>query len=131
MIIKTCPKCKEDLHRSKFYTRKDGRPTGYCKDCLNKNSTERSRILKKKAIEYKGGKCEKCGYDRYDGALEFHHIDPSQKDIKLSSTRRGWKKVKEEIDKCILLCANCHREEHGIINGVFEQAPPRGLEPLT
>ncbi len=66
------------------------------------------------AIEYKGGKCEACGYDRCIEAPEFHHINSSDKDFGISykGYTRGWKKVKEEVDKCKLLCANCHREIH-------------------
>ena len=65
-------------------------------------------------MEYKGGKCENCGYDRYIGALEFHHKDASKKDFTLSETK-GYKfdqKIKDELDKCSLLCSNCHREKH-------------------
>lgn len=66
------------------------------------------------AVEYKGGKCSVCGYDRCADALEFHHLDPSQKDFGISSKgyTRSWDKVKEELDKCILVCSNCHREIH-------------------
>jgi 5-methylcytosine-specific restriction endonuclease McrA len=65
-------------------------------------------------IEYKGGKCEKCGYDKYDGALEFHHLDPSKKDFAISKKKARYiDKLKPELDKCILLCSNCHRELHG------------------
>ena len=72
----------------------------------------RNQIEKKlKAIEYMGGECKHCGYDRFYGALEFHHIDPNEKDPKLS---RSWtfERWKLELDKCIMLCSNCHREEH-------------------
>ena len=66
------------------------------------------------AVEYKGGRCQVCGYDRCIEALEFHHLDPTQKDFGISHKgyTRSWEKVKEEVDKCILLCANCHREFH-------------------
>lgn len=66
------------------------------------------------AVTYKGGKCERCGYDRCIDALEFHHIDPVQKDFTISAKgyTRSWNKVKAELDKCIMLCANCHRELH-------------------
>ena len=66
------------------------------------------------AIEYKGGKCEKCGYSRCMEALEFHHCDPTQKDFSISSKgyTRSWDKVRSELDKCMMLCANCHREFH-------------------
>ena len=66
------------------------------------------------AVSYKGGCCQVCGYDRCIEALEFHHLDPSQKDFGISKKgyTRSWEKVKEEVEKCILLCANCHREAH-------------------
>ena len=66
------------------------------------------------AVEYKGGCCSICGYDGCIEALEFHHIDPSEKDFGISSKgyTRSWERVKEEIDRCVLLCANCHREVH-------------------
>ncbi len=72
---------------------------------------EKVRLM---TIEYKGGKCQICGYDRCFEALEFHHIDPTKKDFGISykGYTRSWEKVKEEADKCILLCANCHREFH-------------------
>jgi transposase len=72
---------------------------------------------KEKAVEYKGGKCNICNYDRCISALEFHHLEPSKKDFTLSQSMNiAWNKIEEELDKCILVCANCHREIHeGII----------------
>lgn len=72
---------------------------------------------KEKAVDYKGGKCKICNYDRCVSALEFHHLEPSKKDFTLSQSMNiAWDKIKEELDKCILVCANCHREIHeGII----------------
>jgi hypothetical protein len=66
------------------------------------------------AVAYKGGKCEQCGYDRCLDALEFHHKDPAQKDFSISAKgyTRSWNKVVYELDKCVILCANCHRELH-------------------
>ena len=66
------------------------------------------------AIEYKGGVCERCGYNRCIEALEFHHTDSKGKDFSISEKgyTRSWTMVKKELDKCILLCANCHREIH-------------------
>jgi 5-methylcytosine-specific restriction endonuclease McrA len=66
------------------------------------------------AIEYKGGCCQECGYNRCFEALEFHHLEPTQKDSGISQKgyARSWEKVKNEIEKCVLLCANCHREFH-------------------
>ena len=68
-------------------------------------------------IEYKGGKCQKCGYNQCEGALQFHHKDPNQKEfglanINLNDSNFSLQKVLEEVDKCELLCANCHFESH-------------------
>lgn len=65
-----------------------------------------------KLIEYKGGKCEICNYDKCYKALEFHHIDPSKKDFDISANSFAFERMKKEVDKCVLLCANCHRELH-------------------
>ena len=75
---------------------------------------KRRKNIRRMAVEYKGGHCGKCGYNRCIDALEFHHLDSSGKDFSISAKgyTRSWIKVKEELDKCILLCANCHREVH-------------------
>jgi len=71
------------------------------------------RKLKARAVEYKGGQCEVCGYCRCIDALDFHHNDPTQKDFQISTGfYRSWELVQPELDKCKMLCANCHREEH-------------------
>lgn len=90
-----------------------------CLKCQTEATQKRRDKVKEMSIEYKGGKCSICGYNKCAGALEFHHLDPSQKDFGISAKgyTRAWEKVKEELDKCILVCANCHREIHaGIIN---------------
>lgn len=75
---------------------------------------KRRKKIRQMALEYKGAKCEQCGYDRCREALEFHHRDLAMKDFSISSRgyTRSWARVKEELDKCILVCANCHREIH-------------------
>lgn len=75
---------------------------------------KRRKALRKKALEYKGNKCMFCGYDKCQEALEFHHIDKDKKEFGLSAQglTRSWDKIKKELEKCVLLCANCHREEH-------------------
>jgi hypothetical protein len=77
--------------------------------------TKRRRKLKVMAVEAKGGKCMFCGYSKYIGALDFHHLNESKKEFSLSirGLTRSWSKILAEIDKCILVCANCHREIHG------------------
>lgn len=79
----------------------------------NKVSVIKRRKQNKIAlVEYKGGCCERCGYDKCIDALEFHHIDPTTKETKNLGTTAALSKQKEEADKCILVCANCHREIH-------------------
>ena len=51
-------------------------------------------------------------YDKCMSALEFHHLDPKEKDFSISTNIKSLDLIKKELDKCILLCANCHREEH-------------------
>jgi len=78
-------------------------------------SSDLSRLKcnKQKAVAYKGGKCEKCGYNKCIAAMDFHHINPDDKmyDVKDIMARK-WETIKSEIEKCMLLCSNCHREEH-------------------
>jgi 5-methylcytosine-specific restriction endonuclease McrA len=111
-IIKICK-----IHgESEFSYRSDKRYR--CKKCNSDAVIKRRKQIKLDAIQYKGGKCEKCGYDRCVGALEFHHLDPNKKDFNISKSghSRSWKRVKDELDKCILLCSNCHKETHEELN---------------
>jgi 5-methylcytosine-specific restriction endonuclease McrA len=113
-----CTKCEKDVPTQNFYKRRNKLFSSvYCKDCSNRTTVERMREFKKKCVDYKGGECQICGYKKYIGALEFHHIDPSQKDFNISHFRKySFDDItKYELDKCALLCANCHREvESGI-----------------
>jgi len=81
-------------------------------------TTKRRRKIKLFAIEYKGGKCIICGYNRCVGALDLHHVNGKRKFlISTDAYRHSWKEITEELDKCVLLCSNCHREFHnGIIS---------------
>jgi len=81
-----------------------------CGPCL---SSQQRATVKSNAVAYKGGKCSICGYDRCLQALVFHHLDPSKKDFSISGNHtRSWKSVREELDKCVLVCSNCHSEIH-------------------
>jgi len=81
---------------------------------MRKAVRKRRNKLRTMAREYKGGKCFLCGYKKCKDALEFHHIDIKGKDFSISKdgTTRSWERIKNEIEKCILVCANCHRELH-------------------
>jgi hypothetical protein len=78
------------------------------------------RRLKLKAVTYKGGRCLACGYSRCVRAFKFHHIDPGSKDFSISQVTRSWDNVRAELDKCILLCGNCHDEVHA---GMLDLTP--------
>lgn len=80
---------------------------------LIKAVAKRRRKIKTLAIEYKGGKCQVCGYSKYPGALDLHHITNKKFGIGDKGYTRSWKTVKTELDKCVLVCANCHREVEG------------------
>lgn len=69
---------------------------------------------KEKLVVYKGGKCEKCGYDNinYLRVFEFHHLNPDEKDFAISGKSYKYETLRLEADKCILLCSNCHKELH-------------------
>lgn len=69
--------------------------------------------MKAKAVAYKGGRCILCGYNKSNRALTFHHRDPSEKEFTIGSiTVKAWDFIKKELEKCDLLCYNCHMEIH-------------------
>lgn len=73
----------------------------------------RRKKVKQLSLDYLGNRCSICGYNRCSEALEFHHEDGSKEfGISQSGHTRSWDRVKLELDKCVLLCANCHREAH-------------------
>ena len=110
--------------------RKVARITGYSRDTIknhiviNKLSIDdikKNRInaviswrkrTKIKLVEYKGGCCQVCEYNKSIGALEFHHVDPNEKDFTISAKSYAFERLKKEVDKCVLLCSNCHIEVH-------------------
>lgn len=88
------------------------------RDYLIKAAAKRRKQLRRMAVEYKGGRCQVCGYDKCPRALEFHHLEPLAKSFGLSERgmTRSWDKTRAEADKCVLVCANCHREiEAGLV----------------
>jgi hypothetical protein len=95
-----------------YIKRKDGRFR--CKKCSVIAVQKRRNKIKSLALDYKNNKCEKCGYDKCNAALQFHHIDPKHKNFAIGHKgyTRSWEKVKNELDNCTLLCANCHAELH-------------------
>lgn len=124
-MTKRCPTCKLNLPLTEFYHRRRGNGvTGYCRRCAIEQMVTRQRQVKARAIAHKGGRCQSCGYDRCDSALEFHHRNPAEKDFSLSHVgTANFEKIKAELEKCDLMCVNCHREVHAQV-----VAPPQ--EPI-
>jgi len=114
---KVCLLCGKEFETIKYgYTRK------YCFDCVpqyklgdrkqhQESMNQKHREIKKYLVEYKGGKCEKCGYNKCIDALQFHHPDKN-KEFGIAGTFHALDEYKKEVDKCQLLCSNCHVEEH-------------------
>ena len=122
-----CPRCKQVKPVEEFYNRRGVQFSSvYCKSCTNEQTTERTKQIKREAVAYKGGKCQCCGYSDCVAAMDFHHIDPTQKDFTIIQLRTiSLEKIKPELDKCLLVCCRCHRE----IEAGFRLASPAGLEP--
>ncbi len=120
MDTKICLTCKETLDICAFTKRSNRKENDYqphCNKCRSIARNERSRNLKAKAIEYKGGKCNDCLQVVHQAAFEFHHLNPDTKADKdpahfLRDNKELSDETKQELDKCVLLCANCHRVRH-------------------
>jgi len=109
VVIKVCPK-----HGETDFAERVGTKGFRCRKCIVDAVTKRRKKVKEMAVAYKGGKCQTCGFDRSLAALTFHHRNPDEKSFTISGYGhcRSWAKVKAELDKCDLLCANCHAEQH-------------------
>jgi hypothetical protein len=138
--MKRCGHCKRVLGLDNFSTAKtkDGL-RNWCKECTrvdnrsryavydnagklrNKRNAERRTRLKQEIVNRFGGKCARCGYHEFVAGLDFHHVDGTKKEhniaklLTLSLTNID--KLLIEIDKCVLLCRNCHASLHA---GMFE-----------
>ncbi len=117
MEKKECTKCREEKLITEFYQQSDRKNgSSKCKKCFNKYCGERWVQKKIDAIHYKGGECVDCksSYPEYPYVIfEFHHLNPTQKDGDWSKMRlRSWSKITDGLDKCDLLCSNCHRIRH-------------------
>lgn len=107
-VINFCRKHGETEH----YVTKNGKLK--CKKCAVEYDYNKRHRIKQILVDYKGGKCEICGYDKCLNALDFHHINKEEKNFALNSSNynKSIELLKKEVDKCILVCANCHREIH-------------------
>ena len=118
METKVCSSCHQEKLISEFYAQ-SGHKYGVmsmCKDCFNKFCVERWKQRKIRYIMQLGGKCQSCGLKLNDhnySVFDFHHTNPQEKEyvwtkLRLFSDLR----IQEELAKCELLCANCHRLAH-------------------
>lgn len=116
METKVCHRCQEEKLLQEFYTKGKKRTQSMCKICFNSYCSERWTQRKINAIVYKGSECLDCkiSYPQEPYVIfDFHHRDPSQKDLDWSKLRlTSNEKIKLELDKCDLLCSNCHRKRH-------------------
>ena len=98
-----------------------------CLRCRSEAVTLRRRRMKEILVREAGGRCSRCGYDRYVGALQFHHVDPAQKRFSLADAglTRSLAKAREEARKCVLVCANCHAELEATRVGIAYSSPRR------
>lgn len=117
MNSKICPTCQEEKEISEFYHKKDRKNgSSTCKLCFSRYCMKRWVQRKIDAINYKGGSCIDCGvtHPEYPYVIfDFHHLNPKEKDVDWAKLKlRSWDKVIEELDKCVLLCSNCHRIRH-------------------
>ncbi len=100
------------------YYKETSRPRKACHTCLPEGTEQDAarirRLIKKKAVDLKGRRCEICGLVEDYCVYDFHHKDPNEKDFSLGDKKSTlvWSKVKEEVDKCMLVCSNCHRKIH-------------------
>lgn len=117
---KLCIACELEKNLEYFYKSGNKLQT-YCKKCSNLYHQNRVKDVKIKMINYKGGKCEDCNLkleNSHYSVYEFHHLDPSTKDPNFDKIKfQKWEKIKNEIDKCRLMCANCHRMEEAKLGG--------------
>ena len=108
-------------HNTRDLTQPRRHPSQQCERFWRYQSRERTD-RKARLVELHGGKCLLCGYSKCVAALEFHHRDPKTKVFELSKSNllRRWDVVLAEVEKCDLLCANCHRElEEELAQGNF------------
>lgn len=127
MTKKKCPACDQLKPLKEFY-KSNNKVYARCKKCLCENHKLRWTERKIEAMKLFGSKCCRCGYCRNYAALEFHHLDAKEKDFAWVKLRQlSWDQIIKELKKCILLCANCHREEHWP-DAVFEKHEDRKIQ---
>lgn len=113
--MSNCTDCQVEITSENAY-KKSGRPGKYisrCKSCFNKYCMKRWIQRKLNVIEQKGNRCEDCKQSYHYSVYDFHHLNPTEKDMQWDKMRlMNEAKMQQELSKCILLCSNCHRIRH-------------------
>ena len=114
--MKQCKSCHEEKPLTDFYSnglwkgKKKYKPD--CKQC--EYAAQKHRLINIIEEFYGGLVCSRCGYDKFSGALECHHRDPSEKERGIAKMANySADRIRQELGKCDLVCATCHREIHG------------------
>lgn len=117
---KQCAKCLDYKSVDNFFFRKERNSyTSYCKQCNAKDVVERETRTKLDCIKYLGNVCTLCNIDGHYSIYDFHHDEPAHKDFSIrSGGTKSFRSVINELDKCILVCANCHHEIHAAMKKV-------------
>lgn len=112
-----CNKCGQYKEKEDFYFSNGKLAQKVCKECVRKKEREKYQETHLELIEFKKAHpCKKCGCSKHY-LIDFHHLNPTEKDFAISSnTHAKFETLKKEIDKCIPLCSNCHREFHYLEN---------------
>ena len=113
---KFCTRCKKFHPLIEFFARAKGDDglSKECKSCNYQRKTDNTKVIKQHFVDYKGGSCSLCAYNKCLSALEFHHVDPKKKEFRLSRIqgKKNLHSYYNELEKCILVCSNCHKEIH-------------------
>ena len=114
MTRKKCNSCGDELFAAQNITKARLDHHWYkCTKCTTAYKKKRRKDMKFRAVEYKGGHCYDCGVAYPDFVFDFHHVNPEDRAYRGDVIRDiKWEAMKEELDKCVLLCANCHRIRH-------------------
>jgi len=111
-----CTGCGEEFPATAeyFHLRYDrkNRLHSVCKPCYRELQRKNHATLKQRLLDYKGGKCIICGYDKHNHNLTFHHLDPSKKEMKIGASSRSFEILKQEVDRCVVMCHLCHNDTH-------------------
>jgi hypothetical protein len=115
--MKICSKCNKEKNNDEFYTQNDRKNgASLCKSCFNQYCIQRWIQRKIDAIVYKGSECQDCKIQYPNEPyviFDFHHSNPKEKEFNWNKLRlKSWKTIVKELDKCVLLCSNCHRKRH-------------------